>query len=86
MGAKTINAMKNEVKNVVDVHGLTTNEKLSNGSKKSKAKVCPICRKRFYGYGNNCSPLWFTEPCCDCCNVKVVIPVRLLLDDYIYNH
>jgi hypothetical protein len=78
----------NKNNKVVDVQGLTTNEKskTSNGSKKNELKVCPICGKKFNEYGNNCSPLYFEEKCCDRCNMDVIIPIRLFLEKHMDNH
>lgn len=45
-------------------------------------KVCVICGKEFYGYGNNPSPVKDHGYCCDDCNNKYVIPERIKL---IYN-
>lgn len=80
--------MKKQGKNVVDVQGLTTNENsnLGNDSKKNEPKVCPICGKKYEGYGNNCFPLCYTEPCCDRCNTDVIIPIRLFLENYTEDH
>ncbi len=44
-------------------------------------KVCCICGKRFYGYGNNPEPEKSDGYCCDECNSKYVIPARLNLFD-----
>lgn len=42
-------------------------------------KICPICGKKFEGYGNNPSPLNIEGQVCDTCNMEVIIPTRLLL-------
>jgi hypothetical protein len=39
---------------------------------------CSICGKRFEGFGNNPSP-FPGERCCDECDNKVVLPIRLFL-------
>ena len=40
---------------------------------------CCICGKEIVGYGNSPSPLAGNK-CCDECNAKVVMPVRLFLN------
>ena len=50
---------------------------------KKEKKVCPICGREFEGYGNNPSPLEYQEPVCDVCNIKVVLPVRLIIHNYL---
>ena len=62
-------------KNVADVR------ELAKTVKKVKRNTCPICGKEFKGYGNNCAPLYFPEQCCDKCNIEVIVPIRLFLDD-----
>lgn len=44
---------------------------------------CCICKKEYDGYGNNPSPIRFIGRCCDKCNLKYVIPMRMsmLLND-----
>lgn len=61
---KTIN--KN-VNNVIANHENAENE---------NEYVCPICGKRFKGYGNNPRPVKKEGRCCDECNRNVVIPAR----------
>ena len=39
-------------------------------------KNCVICRKEIIGYGNNAAPLK-KGYCCDDCNLKFIIPIRL---------
>ena len=41
--------------------------------------TCCICGKRYLGYGNNPYPCSDNEnaKCCDICNVKYVIPLRI---------
>ena len=46
-------------------------------------KVCCICGKKFYGYGNNPEPVKSSGYCCDDCNEKYVVPARIHL---IYNN
>ena len=43
--------------------------------------TCCSCKKEFSGYGNDPSPVFEDEGlrCCDECNIKVVIPERILL-------
>lgn len=41
-----------------------------------KKKVCAICKKPFAGYGNNPAP-FSGKVCCDDCNDRYVIPLRL---------
>lgn len=40
-------------------------------------KVCCICKKIFYGYGNNVYPLYDDGICCYECNLEYVIPARI---------
>lgn len=42
---------------------------------------CCICKKEIKGYGNNAFPAG-NSTCCDECNIKVVVPYRLLLRNY----
>ena len=58
---------------VADVRELAT-------TKKVETKTCPICCKKFKGYGNNCASLYIPEQCCDKCNFDVIVPIRLFLD------
>lgn len=39
---------------------------------------CCLCRRSFYGFGNNAEPV-AAGRCCDSCNELRVIPARLLL-------
>lgn len=39
--------------------------------------TCCICKKKFTGYGNNPFPARMKGKCCDACNVKHVIPLRM---------
>lgn len=41
-----------------------------------KIKCC-ICGKKFYGWGNNPTPIKRKGKCCDNCNLIKVIPARL---------
>jgi hypothetical protein len=41
-------------------------------------RKCPICRKRYDGYGHNALPVW-PGRCCDKCHRDYVIPMRMLL-------
>ena len=40
-------------------------------------KKCCICGKEFVGYGNNPYPVRESGVCCNECNYKTVLPVRL---------
>jgi hypothetical protein len=42
---------------------------------------CCFCKKNIMDYGNNPAPLMDGElySCCDDCNVKLVIPSRILI-------
>lgn len=44
---------------------------------------CSICKKDFYGYGNNPYPLCdekdYKSRCCDTCNIKYVLKARMLM-------
>ena len=44
-----------------------------------KTFKCCICHKEAKGYGNNPNPYKFSGRCCDACNKKYVIPLRILL-------
>lgn len=45
-----------------------------------KGKVCCICATEYTEFGNNPEPLGeLPERCCDDCNHRFVIPMRLLL-------
>lgn len=37
---------------------------------------CVLCKKKFFGFGNNAQPLK-KGLCCDDCNLTKVIPARL---------
>ena len=39
-------------------------------------KICSICKKSFSEYGNNPAP-FHGEVCCDDCNTKFVLPLRI---------
>lgn len=41
-------------------------------------KTCDICNVQFDGYGNNPQP-FHGDTCCDDCNDRFVIPVRMCL-------
>jgi DNA-directed RNA polymerase subunit RPC12/RpoP len=47
--------------------------------------TCVFCGGRFEGWGNNPAPIASRGRCCDECNWKIVIPVRLLLSQ-LYEH
>ena len=40
-------------------------------------RVCPLCGKSYFGYGNNPRPLNIKRVCDDC-NSNVIIPIRLM--------
>lgn len=40
-------------------------------------KKCCICNKKFEGLGNNPYPIFTKGVCCDECNSKIVIPIRI---------
>jgi len=42
-----------------------------------KGQTCPICDKKFNGWGNNPAPLNVEGKVCDSCNYDVVVPVRM---------
>ena len=42
-----------------------------------KNQTCPICDKKFNGWGNNPSPLNIDGKVCDDCNMSVIVPVRM---------
>lgn len=50
---------------------------------KGMKRVCCICGKEFYGYGNNPEPYMSNGRCCDDCNEKYVIPSRFAMYDII---
>jgi hypothetical protein len=39
--------------------------------------ICCICKRIFYGYGNNPDPVEREGRCCDDCNISHVIATRL---------
>ena len=39
---------------------------------------CPLCGKKFRGYGNNPRPLDFKGRVCNECNMTVIIPMRVM--------
>jgi hypothetical protein len=41
-----------------------------------KDRTCPLCDKKFNGWGNSPAPLEIDGQVCDTCNTLVVIPVR----------
>lgn len=43
-------------------------------------KICSICGKEYYSYGNNARP--FEGRCCDECNYNFVIPLRARMLDF----
>jgi DNA-directed RNA polymerase subunit RPC12/RpoP len=47
--------------------------------------TCVLCGGRFEGWGNNPAPITNRGRCCDNCNWKIVIPIRLLLSQ-LYEH
>lgn len=42
-----------------------------------KGQTCPICDKKFNGWGNNPAPLNIDGKVCDDCNMSVIVPVRM---------
>ncbi len=54
-----------------------------------EVKSCSICEEEIYGAGSNPQPvihngikLKVTDTCCNSCNVKVVMPIRLTSTNY----
>lgn len=45
---------------------------------KEQKKICVICRRKYKGYGNNALPL-IDGQCCDSCNDRLIIPLRINL-------
>ena len=43
----------------------------------NKKIKCVFCKLEIKGYGNNPSPIRERGRCCDDCNLKMVIPIRL---------
>ena len=43
-----------------------------------QAKICSICKKEYFGWGNNAQPV-NDGRCCDNCNTEKVIPARLAI-------
>lgn len=41
-----------------------------------KGQTCPICDKKFNGWGNNPAPL-DTRNVCDSCNADIIVPIRM---------
>lgn len=44
---------------------------------KEEKKVCCICGKEFYGWGNNPYPVKSEGECCEQCNYEYVLPKRI---------
>ena len=42
-------------------------------------KICCICGKKYTGFGNNAYPVDNEGRCCDECNVRIVIPIRIMM-------
>jgi len=42
-----------------------------------KNQTCPICDKKFNGWGNNPAPLEIDGKVCDTCNMDIIVPVRM---------
>lgn len=42
-----------------------------------KDQTCPVCDKKFNGWGNNPAPLKVEGKVCDNCNLSIVVPVRM---------
>ena len=42
-----------------------------------KDRTCPLCDKKFNGWGNSPAPLEIDAQVCDTCNALIVIPVRM---------
>lgn len=40
-------------------------------------KICCVCGREFYGYGNDPWPVKNEGECCDECNTTVVLAARL---------
>lgn len=53
----------------VDIHGFKLRE--------AKEDTCVICGEPIQGYGNNAEP-YKSGRCCDACNLKFVIPARIV--------
>ena len=72
--------------------GLKTREKNSSKQEKTRESFlmtegqsnqlpehkCPLCGKKFSGYGNNPRPLDIKGKVCDECNLNVIIPMRMM--------
>ena len=41
------------------------------------AQKCCICKKPFFGLGNNPNPIKTKGKCCNKCNIDKVLPTRL---------
>jgi hypothetical protein len=42
-----------------------------------KDRTCPLCDKKFNGWGNSPAPLEIDAQVCDDCNCAIIIPVRV---------
>ena len=52
--------------------------KVIKNKKVSQVNKCCFCGKKIIGKGNNPEPAKpFPNRCCEVCNLKIVIPVRL---------
>lgn len=47
-------------------------------SAEEEKHICSICGEEYIGYGNNAQPV-NDGRCCDECNRKTVIPIRVIL-------
>lgn len=54
-------------------------KKMSKDAAPNEKKVCCICGKTFYGWGNNPYPVVSEGECCDMCNLWKVLPKRMEL-------
>ena len=46
----------------------------------SEMWTCAVCCRMTAGYGNNCAPYKPGRECCDECNTKIIIPMRMMPD------
>lgn len=59
--------------------GLMSYQMTGDGQHKADQRICSLCGRPFFGFGNNPEPLKrFEQRCCDECNRTRVVPVRMV--------
>jgi hypothetical protein len=65
-----------EQMNIIKQMNALTNEIMCEEYPELKGQTCPICDKKFNGWGNNPAPL-DTNKVCDSCNIDIIVPIRM---------